>query len=805
MAAYDINPLDEEEERKRREAIAQRMEDEAMGNPVGPVDPSFFDRVGTAVGNRFDNAMNRVSQAGDTLMNPGQAVYNRMMNDQREEQQQQAADTEVKTQTVKTYGDGSEERIVKTQVPAQQAQQPQAQQQLPQAQFGGMMGPVAPNSPEAQQQAQMFAEQMARSQQNRGLTTPIAGMPDNLPAQGKIPAEAANQRPVMAQLPQPGPAVRVAGQTQMPPQAAAPGASLAQAGAQAQARPTPQVQAPAQAQAQAQAQDQENGISQQQPSWFQAANEAGSDFYKLLDIANKNPESRDMISEKIKQSFKQQSMKDEADAVMKAAQGGDLAAQNKILQSVKPEKGKQKEEVTVNDYLKAVLYKRLGLDALAAEVQNKIIGKDTKFSQVTLGGSNWEVETNSQGKIVRAKDQNGVIATESTLNKLQAGSQKFGTQATSFAGGLHTVPNAAGDGQDLVMPAANTIDPTKSGFIYMSGPKKGQAYDGTATPQPQSVGTSFQKALDKAMIDFKTTPSTAAAKAALEKAAILDPGDNSLVNAVQQRINATSPDIFNQVKNFSPSGSVADKLPADTAGNAKMLESLNRDLEANSNEVARLPANDPRRKILAEERRRTEARIAELGGRVAPSVGGATAGGSLAQRESDIKTNAAIAEARLKPPAEERGKQEVKLIQQQGFADQSYPLMAHISDLIKKSTGSGLGANIDAITRFVGVGTKGSQAIKQLETFAAPLVSMVPRFEGAQSDNDVLLYRQQAGDFANPKLTDSERLAALQGMINLLKIYDRSGTNDWTFGNKAVAQQGGKDGKGGKQKVVKLD
>jgi hypothetical protein len=438
---------------------------------------------------------------------------------------------------------------------------------------------------------------------------------------------------------------------------------------------------------------------------------------------------------------------------------------------------------------------------MAADIQNKIIGKDTKFGQVTLGGANWETETDASGRIIKAKDKNGVVATESTLNQLRASGVKAGSHATTFTGGIHTVPNAAGDGQDLVMPTQNSIT-GQAAFTYASGPKQGQAYSGSATPQPQSVGTSFQKALDKAMIDFKTTPSIAAYKAAMEKAALLDPGDNTLVNAVQQRMNAIAPDIFNQVKNFSPSGSVADKLPADTAGNAKMLDSLNRDLQANSNEVAGMPANDPRRKILADERRRTEARIAELGGSVSPSVGGA-AGKSLAQqeadlkvatnkRESDIATAAAVKQAELKLPAEARGKEQVKIIQQQGFADQSYPLMVRISDLIKESTGSGLGANIDAITRFVGVGTKGSQAIKQLETFAAPLVSMVPRFEGSQSDNDVLLYRQQAGDFANPKLTDSERLAALQGMINLLKIYDKSGTNDWTFGNKAVAQQGDK-------------
>lgn len=818
MAAYDINPLDEEEERKRREAIAQRMEDEAMGNPVGPVNPSFLDKVGNALSNRFDNAINRVSQAGDTLMNPGQAVYNRMMNDQRQEQQDEAANTEVQTQTTKSFADGSQERVVKTQVPAQQAQaqQPQPQQQLPQAQFGGMMGPVAPNSPEAQQQAQMFAEQMARSQQNRGLTTPIAGMPDNLPAEGKIPAEAANQRPVMAQLPQPGPQVRVAGQTQMPPQAAAPGASLAQAGAQAQQQPRPQIQAPPMAQAQAQAQDQENGISQQPAPWLQAANDAGNDFYKLLDVANKNPESRAMISEKIKQSFKQQSLKDEADAIMAKAQSGDLAAQNKILQSIKPETGKTKQEVTVTDYLSAVLYKRLGLDAMAAEKQLKILGQDTKFAQITFGGSNWQVETTPNGQIIRAKDDQGNIATESTLNKLRAGGQKFGSQSTAFTGGIHTVPNAEGNGQDLVMPTQNSMT-GQAGFTYASGPKQGQPYNGTATPQPQSIGTSFQKAVDKALVDFKTAPSTAAAKAALEKAALLDPGDNTLVNAVQQRINATSPEILKQATQpTQATDPSAPAAPAAPSNNAARVAEAQRNIESIQRELAKpKPAGfsqqseDQRKRILRDELAKNQA--------IAGTSAAPAAGKSLAQqeadlkvattkRESDIATGAAITQAEEKPPAEARGKGKASDITNQRAADENYALIKPVADLIKQSTGSGIGSRVDDLARFFGVGTNGAQAIAQLNTMSYPFKYMIPRFEGPQSDRDTNLYVEAAGDFANPKKTQAERLAALQGMIFILKKYDKEGKNDWSYGGTSPAQdnkaQPGTTSSGNKYKKV---
>jgi hypothetical protein len=49
----------------------------------------------------------------------------------------------------------------------------------------------------------------------------------------------------------------------------------------------------------------------------------------------------------------------------------------------------------------------------------------------------------------------------------------------------------------------------------------------------------------------------------------------------------------------------------------------------------------------------------------------------------------------------------------------------------------------------------------------------------------VQVYKQAAGDFANDKLPVETRLAALQGLITLLKKYDKEGKNDWSFGGTA--------------------
>ena len=140
----------------------------------------------------------------------------------------------------------------------------------------------------------------------------------------------------------------------------------------------------------------------------------------------------------------------------------------------------------------------------------------------------------------------------------------------------------------------------------------------------------------------------------------------------------------------------------------------------------------------------------------------------------------------LKQQAQEvgtqKGKVEAKTIAQQGFADSTYPLLSAVREEISKSTGSSVGASVDSMARAIGATTKGQEAIAKLNILAGPIKMNIPRFEGAQSDRDVQEYARQAGDFANPKLTVKERLAALSAMETLLSKYDKAGNNDWTFG-----------------------
>lgn len=71
----------------------------------------------------------------------------------------------------------------------------------------------------------------------------------------------------------------------------------------------------------------------------------------------------------------------------------------------------------------------------------------------------------------------------------------------------------------------------------------------------------------------------------------------------------------------------------------------------------------------------------------------------------------------------------------------------------------------------IGVSTEASKADARLKVISAALTSNVPRFEGPQGVLDVELYKQAAGDVANPELPFQDRQAALSTIIELQSKY----------------------------------
>lgn len=104
-------------------------------------------------------------------------------------------------------------------------------------------------------------------------------------------------------------------------------------------------------------------------------------------------------------------------------------------------------------------------------------------------------------------------------------------------------------------------------------------------------------------------------------------------------------------------------------------------------------------------------------------------------------------------------------------------------------TGSGIGAVYDAAAGFFGATPAGAAEADSLKVVAARLTQRIPRFEGPQSDKDLALYKQAAGDAGNEKLPRLRRIAAIKTMRSIYAGYE-SGARGRLVGNRRAADQG---------------
>ena len=699
---------EEYEARRRREAELQaQAEAPPPGEASGVIQPAapgvnLGDLAGRYINNRLDQAGQNINRAVTAVTNPVQTIQQNLGMPT-----EQAANTEVQTQTVKTYGDGSQEHTVKTQVP-----------------------PPAPVVPQPQPVAQM--PQPTQTQPQPPMqTAPVAqpavaqtAMPQ-LTAGGGVP-----ETPAMEPLPQPGPGVQVAGPVNP--------AAVTQPAPAVQAQPTTQ---PSTA-----------------PQWQQDLADANGNVDRLIELANNKSypaEARTVAKEKLQEAFASDRRRQEAEqTVLKAAQG-DAKAQNELLRSLRPVTGKaaEKEE---GSYIKAYLYARLGLTDLAKEEQEKILGK-TKFSQAILDGQHYATETDREGRIVAARDAEGQLVPVATVAKLNAEGAKAGTHAFGFTGGSLTIPAGQPNAGQEYRQRTNAIT-GKIENVITTGLDAGKLYTGLPGFEKR-VETNAAVKLNDAYIDFQTKPTIAMATQMLELAGKVDNGKNGAINNAMAEIQRRSPGIFQQVQ---PLAATITAQGAAAPGGAPA--------------PAPAPAVRP-------------GAVTTPPTATTPQVGGGT---SLLQQQEQQKANIEVgkelAVAGGKPPAEARGKNEAKDINNQRYSNETYGLIKPISDAIKQSTGSGLGTKVDQLAGVFGVGTTGAQAKAQLDVLGYNLVSNVPRFEGAQSDRDVALYERAAGDIANSEKPINVRLAALNTIVQMLKKYDKAGANDWSFG---TARPGG--------------
>jgi hypothetical protein len=97
--------------------------------------------------------------------------------------------------------------------------------------------------------------------------------------------------------------------------------------------------------------------------------------------------------------------------------------------------------------------------------------------------------------------------------------------------------------------------------------------------------------------------------------------------------------------------------------------------------------------------------------------------------------------------------------------------MADAEKLLARATGGLAGSAADKVAAVFGMTTDGRKATAALNIISARLVSKVPRFEGPQSNIDVQMYKDAAGNLADDTKTVGERMAALRQMQRIAKSY----------------------------------
>jgi anti-sigma28 factor (negative regulator of flagellin synthesis) len=95
-------------------------------------------------------------------------------------------------------------------------------------------------------------------------------------------------------------------------------------------------------------------------------------------------------------------------------------------------------------------------------------------------------------------------------------------------------------------------------------------------------------------------------------------------------------------------------------------------------------------------------------------------------------------------------------------ANEALALIRQAEEIIPRSTGSYAGAAVDQAGRLFGVSTGGDKAAAQLKALEGALVSKMPKMSGPQSDKDVLLYKQMAGEIGDPTIPNDRKMAALE-------------------------------------------
>lgn len=155
------------------------------------------------------------------------------------------------------------------------------------------------------------------------------------------------------------------------------------------------------------------------------------------------------------------------------------------------------------------------------------------------------------------------------------------------------------------------------------------------------------------------------------------------------------------------------------------------------------------------------------------AVGAMQYGKESGGNRSDLqyKPQIAGAESEQSKIGEARGSAKGAVEKKAVQAPQIIDLLNEAETLLPNATSGGLATTGRDTGAYMGYATKGSKADSQLNVISAGLVANVPRMEGPQSDKDVMMYKQAAGDLANTGLPVETRMAAINTMRKLQQKY----------------------------------
>jgi len=107
-----------------------------------------------------------------------------------------------------------------------------------------------------------------------------------------------------------------------------------------------------------------------------------------------------------------------------------------------------------------------------------------------------------------------------------------------------------------------------------------------------------------------------------------------------------------------------------------------------------------------------------------------------------------------------------------------FSIIDQAEPLLGSATGSYAGAAIDKVGQVFGHATDGAKTGAQLQALQGALVAKMPKMSGPQSDKDVQLYREMAGQIGNATIPGEQRQAALNTIRQLHEKYLPMVTNE---------------------------